>query len=105
MAELAKANKIKVILTSVLPAAEFPCQGRYSRYLSGLYGQSAPCHFLAVSYTHLNYAMLGFDTGFFFLKGLSRYGSELENNLSKICLLYTSIVTASPRILNFSAAV
>ena len=24
MAELAKANKIKVILTSVLPAAEFP---------------------------------------------------------------------------------
>ena len=25
MAELAKANKIKVILTSVLPAAEFPC--------------------------------------------------------------------------------
>lgn len=31
-----------------------------------------------------NYAMLGFDTGFFFLKGLSRYGSELENNLSKM---------------------
>jgi LysM repeat protein len=28
-----------------------------------------------------NYAMLGFDTGFFFLKGLSRYGSELENNM------------------------
>lgn len=33
-----------------------------------------------------NYAMLGFDTGFFFLKGLSRYGSELENNLSKMNL-------------------
>lgn len=33
-----------------------------------------------------NYAMLGFDTGFFFLKGLSRYGSELENNLPKISL-------------------
>lgn len=31
-----------------------------------------------------NYAMLGFDTGYFFLKGLSRFGSELENNLSKI---------------------
>lgn len=30
--------------------------------------------------------MLGFDTGFFFLKGLSRYGSELENNLSKMNL-------------------
>ena len=33
-----------------------------------------------------NYVMLGFDTGFFFLKGLSRYGSELENNLSKMNL-------------------
>ncbi|WP_300548764.1 LysM peptidoglycan-binding domain-containing protein [uncultured Bacteroides sp.] len=33
-----------------------------------------------------NYAMLGFDTGFFFLKGLSRYGSELENNLLKMNL-------------------
>ena len=33
-----------------------------------------------------NYAMLGFDTGFFFLKGLSRYGSELENNLAKMNL-------------------
>lgn len=33
-----------------------------------------------------NYAMLGFDTGFFFLKGLSRYGSELESNLSKMNL-------------------
>lgn len=33
-----------------------------------------------------NYAMLGFDTGYFFLKGLSRYGSELENNLSKMHL-------------------
>ena len=31
-----------------------------------------------------NYAMLGFDTGFFFLKGLSLYGSELENNLPKM---------------------
>lgn len=33
-----------------------------------------------------NYAMLGFDTGFFFLKGLSRYGSALESNLSKMSL-------------------
>lgn len=31
-----------------------------------------------------NYAMLGYDTGFFFLKGLSRFGSELESNLSKM---------------------
>lgn len=28
------------------------------------------------------YGMLGFDTGYYFLKGLSRYGSELEENLS-----------------------
>lgn len=33
-----------------------------------------------------NYAMLGFDTGYFFLKGLSRFGSELESNLSKMNL-------------------
>ena len=30
------------------------------------------------------YGMLGFDTGFFFLKGLSQYGSEFENNLGKM---------------------
>ena len=28
------------------------------------------------------YGMLGFDTGYYFLKGLSRYGSEFEENLS-----------------------
>lgn len=33
-----------------------------------------------------SYAMLGFDTGFFYLKGLSLYGSELEKNLSKMNL-------------------
>lgn len=32
------------------------------------------------------YGMLGFDTGHFFLKGLSRYGSELEKNLQKMDL-------------------
>lgn len=32
------------------------------------------------------YGMLGFDTGFFFLKGLSKYGSELEKNLPKMNL-------------------
>ena len=30
------------------------------------------------------YGMLGFDTAFFFLKGLARYGSGLENNLDKM---------------------
>lgn len=34
-----------------------------------------------------NYAMLGFDTGFFFLKGLSLYGTEFENNLTKMNLI------------------
>lgn len=33
------------------------------------------------------YGMLGFDTGYFFLKGLSAYGSELENNLQKMNLV------------------
>ena len=32
------------------------------------------------------YGMLGFDTGFFFLKGLALYGSGLENNLDKMKL-------------------
>ena len=27
------------------------------------------------------YGMLGFDTGYFFLKGLSLYGSEFEDNI------------------------
>lgn len=30
------------------------------------------------------YGMLGFDTGYFFLKGLSQYGSNLEEKLGKI---------------------
>lgn len=32
------------------------------------------------------YGMLGFDTGYFFLKGLSRYGSEFENNIQGLNL-------------------
>ena len=32
------------------------------------------------------YGMLGFDTGFFFLQGLARYGTGLENNLSRVNL-------------------
>lgn len=39
---------------------------------------------MAINYPQ--YGMLGFDTGFFFLKGLSRYGSELEKNLPKMDL-------------------
>lgn len=33
------------------------------------------------------YGMLGFDTGYFFLKGLSRYGTELEKNLQNMDLM------------------
>ncbi len=32
------------------------------------------------------YGMLGFDTGFFFLKGLSRFGTDLDNNVSRMNL-------------------
>lgn len=39
---------------------------------------------MAVNYPQ--YGMLGFDTGFFFLKGLSKYGSELEKNLPRMAL-------------------
>jgi hypothetical protein len=34
--------------------------------------------------TYPKYGMLGYDTGFYFLKGLSTYGSEFENNLSNV---------------------
>ena len=34
--------------------------------------------------TYPKYGMLGFDMGFYFLKGLARFGSELENNLDKV---------------------
>ena len=30
------------------------------------------------------YGILGFDTGYFFLKGLSQYGSKLEDNLDRL---------------------
>lgn len=39
---------------------------------------------LSISYPQ--YSMLGFDTSYFFLKGLSQYGSELEKNLHRMNL-------------------
>ncbi|MCD8184710.1 MAG: LysM peptidoglycan-binding domain-containing protein [Bacteroides sp.] len=33
------------------------------------------------------FGMLGFDTGYFFLKGLSRYGSEFEKNIDRMDLV------------------
>ena len=37
-----------------------------------------------LSNTFPKYGMLGFDTGYFFLKGLSQYGSNLEDKLNKV---------------------
>ena len=37
-----------------------------------------------MSNTFSKYGMLGFDTGYFFLKGLSQYGSNLEDKLNKV---------------------
>lgn len=34
--------------------------------------------------TYPKYGMLGFDTGYYFLKGLSQYGSNMEDKLDKI---------------------
>jgi len=34
--------------------------------------------------THPKFGMLGFDTAFFFLKGLATYGTALEENLTKV---------------------
>ena len=30
--------------------------------------------------------MLGFDTGYFFLKGLSQYGNKLEDKLDRVAV-------------------
>lgn len=37
-----------------------------------------------VANTYPKYAMLGFDTGYYFLKGLSMYGTGFENKLSEV---------------------
>ena len=37
------------------------------------------------------YGMLGFDTGYFFLKGLSKYGSELEKNLPPVSYTHLDV--------------
>ena len=37
-----------------------------------------------MSNTFPKYGMLGFDTGYFFLKGLSQYGSNLEDKMNKV---------------------
>ena len=37
-----------------------------------------------MSNTYPKYGMLGFDVGYFFLKGLSQQGNKLEENLNRI---------------------
>lgn len=59
---------------NLLPAAKIFIQ-KYRKWYSKEMAMSYP-----------KYGMLGFDTSFFFLKGLSRYGSELEENLDNMNL-------------------
>ena len=57
----------------------FPAAVRFTNAYHRWYSKD-----MAASYP--KYGMLGFDTGFFFLKGLSLFGAELENNLSSMNL-------------------
>jgi LysM repeat protein len=57
----------------------FPAAVRFIKDYHRWYGKE-------LSSKYPNYAMLGFDTGFFFLRGLSLYGSALESNLPKMKL-------------------
>ncbi len=57
----------------------FPAAVRFTQAYQKWYSKD-----MAVNYP--KYGMLGFDTGYFFLKGLSRYGSQLEKNLLKLNL-------------------
>ncbi|MDR0893272.1 MAG: LysM peptidoglycan-binding domain-containing protein [Mediterranea sp.] len=57
----------------------FPAAVRFINAYHKWYGKD-----LASKYP--NYAMLGFDTSFFLLKGLATYGSALEGNLPKMRL-------------------
>lgn len=57
----------------------FPAAVQFSKSYYKWYGKE-----LASKYP--SYAMLGFDTGYFFMKNLSRYGSQLEDQLSNIKL-------------------
>ena len=55
----------------------FPEAIRFSSAYRKLYSKD-------MSNTFPKYGMLGFDTGYFFLKGLSQYGSNLEDKLNKV---------------------
>lgn len=55
----------------------FPAAKNFTRNYRRWYGKD-------MDERYPKYGMLGFDTGYFFLKGLARYGSELENNLQRM---------------------
>ena len=55
----------------------FPADKNFTRNYRRWYGKD-------MDERYPKYGMLGFDTGYFFLKGLARYGSELENNLQRM---------------------
>lgn len=55
----------------------FPAAKSFTRNYRRWYGKD-------MDERYPKYGMLGFDTGYFFLKGLSRYGSELENNIQRL---------------------
>ena len=55
----------------------FPAAKNFTRNYRRWYGKD-------MDERYPKYGLLGFDTGYFFLKGLARYGSELENNLQRM---------------------
>lgn len=55
----------------------FPAAKNFTRNYRRWYGKD-------MDERYPKYGMLGFDTAYFFLKGLARYGSELENNLQRM---------------------
>lgn len=59
---------------NLLPAAK-----NFNRQYRKWYGKE-------MSLSYPKYGMLGFDTGYFFLKGLSLYGTSLETNLDRLSL-------------------
>lgn len=57
----------------------FPAAAQFSKDYRRWYGKILNSRFP-------NYAMLGFDTGFFFLKGLSVFGNDLESRMNEMKL-------------------
>lgn len=50
------------------------------------------------------FGMLGFDTGYFFLKGLARYGSSFEKNMQGLDLVPIQTGFKFQRVNNWGAS-